>query len=145
QIRYKQPAEAVNDLISERLHLYSSAYAIVRPQVQAGKVKLLAVQARNRVPGLDLPTVAELGFPGLDFEGLVGIIAARSSNLPAAARERIGADIKAASKEPQIAERLAATAQLNTPGDAAEFAKSIDEKVHQLAESAKLLGMKPKQ
>jgi tripartite-type tricarboxylate transporter receptor subunit TctC len=144
-VRYKQPPEAVNDLISERLHFYSSAYAIVRPQVQAGKVKLLAVQARNRVPGLDLPTVAELGYPGLNFEGLVGIIAARSSNLPAAARDRIGADIKTLSKDPLIAERLASTAQLNVPGDAEEFATSIDDQVKQLAEAAKLLGLKPKQ
>jgi tripartite-type tricarboxylate transporter receptor subunit TctC len=144
-VRYKQPAEAVNDLINERIQLYSSAYAIVRPQVQGGKVKLLAVQARHRVPGLDLPTVSELGFPGLNFEGLVGIIAARSSNLPNAARDRIGADIKTLSKDPLIAERLVATAQLNTPGDAAEFAASIDEQVKQLAESAKLLGLKPKQ
>jgi tripartite-type tricarboxylate transporter receptor subunit TctC len=143
-VRYKNPGEAVSDLLSERLHLYSSAYAIVRSQAQAGKVKLLAVQARHRVPGLDLPTVAELGFPGLNFEGLVGIIAARSSNLPAAARERIGADIKTVSKDPQVAERLAATAQLNVPGDAAEFAASIDEQVKQLNESAKLLGLKPK-
>ena len=143
-VRYKQPAEAVNDLVSERIPLYSSAYAIVRPQTQSGKVKLLAVQARNRVPGLDLPTVAESGFPGLNFEGLVGIIAARSSSLPNAARDRIGADIKTVSKDPFVAERLAATAQLNTPGDAAEFAASIDEQVKQLDESAKLLGMKPK-
>ena len=144
-IKYKQPAEAVNDLVSERIQLYSSAYAIVRPQVQAGKVKLLAVQARNRVPGLDLPTVGELGFPGLNFEGLVGIIAARSSNLPDAARDRIGADIKAVSRDALVAERLKATAQLNVPGDAAEFAKSIQEQEMQLAESAKLLGLKPKQ
>jgi tripartite-type tricarboxylate transporter receptor subunit TctC len=144
-IRYKQPAEAVNDLINDRIQLYSSAYAIVRAQVQGGKVTLLAVQARNRVPGLDLPTVAEVGFPGLDFEGLVGIIAARSSNLPAAARDRIGADIKTVSKDPLVAERLASTAQLNIPGDAAEFAQSIEEQVQQLAASAKLLGMKPKQ
>jgi tripartite-type tricarboxylate transporter receptor subunit TctC len=144
QIRYKQPAEAVNDLISERLHLYSSAYAIVRPSVQSGKVKLLAVQARNRVPGLDLPTVAELGYPGLNFEGLVGIIAARSSNLPDAAKERIAADIKTVSQDPVIAERLASTAQLNVPGNGAEFAASIEEQTKQLNDSAKLLGMKPK-
>jgi tripartite-type tricarboxylate transporter receptor subunit TctC len=143
-IKYKQPAEAVNDLISERIQLYSSAYAIVRPQVQAGKVKLLAVQARNRVPGLDLPTVGELGFHGLDFEGLVGILAARSSNLPDAAKDRIGADIKTVSREPLVAERLAATAQLNVPGNAAEFAQSIDEQVKQLNDSAKRLGLKPK-
>src|SRR5436190_2416635 len=144
QIRYKQPAEAVNDLISERLHLYSSAYAIVRPSVQSGKVKLLAVQARNRVPGLDLPTVSELGFPGLNFEGLVGIIAARSSNLSEAAKERIAADIKTVSQDPLVAERLASTAQLNVPGNAAEFAASIEEQTKQLNDSAKLLGMKPK-
>jgi tripartite-type tricarboxylate transporter receptor subunit TctC len=143
-IKYKQPAEAVSDLVSERIQLYSSAYAIVRGQAQGGKVKLLAVQARNRVPGLDLPTVGELGFPGLNFEGLVGIVAARSSNLPSAARDRIGADIKAVSRDPQVAERLAQTAQLNVPGDAAEFAQSIDDQVKQLAESAKRLGLKPR-
>jgi tripartite-type tricarboxylate transporter receptor subunit TctC len=143
-VRYKQPAEAVNDLINGRIQLYSSAYAIVRSQAQGGRVRLLAVQARNRVPGLDLPTVSELGFPGLNFEGLVGIIAARSSNLAEAARERIAADIKTVSADPAVAERLAATAQLNVPGNAAEFAQSIDEQVKQLAESAKLLGLKPK-
>jgi tripartite-type tricarboxylate transporter receptor subunit TctC len=143
-IRYKQPAEAVNDLINERIQFYSSAYAIVRPQAQAGRVKLLAVQARNRVPGLDLPTVSELGFAGLNFEGLVGIIAARSSNLSGAARDRIAADVKSVSADPLVAERLAATAQLNVPGNAAEFAASIDEQAAQLAASAKLLGLKPK-
>ena len=143
-VRYKQPAEAVSDLINERIQLYSSAYAIIRSQAQSGRARLLAVQARNRVPGLDLPTVSELGFPGLNFEGLVGIIAARSSNLAEAARERIAADIKTVSADPAVAERLAATAQLNVPGNAAEFAQSIDEQVKQLAESAKLLGLKPR-
>jgi tripartite-type tricarboxylate transporter receptor subunit TctC len=146
QVRYKQPSEAVNDLISERIQLYSSAYAIVRAQAQpGGKVKLLAVQARHRVPGLDLPTVAELGFPGLNFEGLVGILAARSSGFSAAAAEKVAADVKTTSADPQVAERLASTAQLNVPGNAAEFAQSIDDQVKQLADAAKLLGVKPKQ
>ena len=117
----------------------------VRAQTQAGRVKLLAVQARNRVPGLDLPTVSELGFPGLNFEGLVGIMAARSSGITNAVRDRIAADVKSVSADPQVAERLAATAQLNIPGNADEFAASIEEQVAQLAASAKLLGMKPKQ
>jgi len=145
QVRYKQPAEAVNDLVNERIQLYSSAYAIVRGQVQGGKVKLLAVQARHRVPGLDLPTVSELGYPGLNFEGLVGIIASRSSGFTSAAADRVAADVKTASADPQLAGRLAATAQLNVPGNAAEFAASIEEQTKQLAESAKLLGMKPRQ
>ncbi len=144
-VRYKDTVTAVNDLIENRIQLYSSAYAIVRAQAQAGRLKLLAVQARNRVPGLDLPTVSELGFPGLNFEGLIGIIAARSSGISNAVRDRIAADVKRVSADPLIAERLAATAQLNIPGNAAEFAASIDEQAAQLAASAKLLGMKPKQ
>ncbi len=144
-VRYKDAVGAVNDLMENRIQMYSSAYAIVRAQAQAGRVKLLAVQARNRVPGLDLPTVAEQGFPGLNFEGLVGIIAARSSGLSSAARDRIAADVKAVSADPLVAERLAATAQINIPGTPAEFAASIEEQVAQLAASAKLLGMKPKQ
>ena len=142
-VRYKNPADAVNDLINERIQLYSSAYAIVRAQAQAGRVKLLAVQARNRIPGLDLPTVSELGFPGLSFEGLVGIIAARSSGLTPAEAERIAADVKTVSQDPLVAQRLAATAQINSPGGPAEFAASIEEQKKQLAESAKLLGLKP--
>lgn len=143
--RYKDTVAAVNDLVENRIQLYSAAYAIQRAQAQAGRIKLLAVQARNRVPGLDLPTVSELGFPGLNFEGLVGIIAARSSGLSNAARDRIAADVKTVSADPLVAQRLAATAQLNVPGNAAEFAASIEEQAAQLAASAKLLGMKPKQ
>jgi tripartite-type tricarboxylate transporter receptor subunit TctC len=144
-VRYKDTVSAVNDLIENRIQFYSAAYAIVRAQAQAGRVKLLAVQARNRVPGLDLPTVSELGFPGLNFEGLVGIMAARSSRVSDAVRDRIAADVKKVSADPQVAERLAATAQLNIPGNAEEFASSIEEQVAHLAASAKLLGMEPKQ
>jgi tripartite-type tricarboxylate transporter receptor subunit TctC len=113
----------------------------VRPHVQAGKVRLVAVQNKARVPGLDLPTVTELGFPELTFDGLVGIMAARGSNLPDAARERIAADIKAVAAEPVIVERLAATAQINSPGNAAEFAASMEEQVKGMEAVAKAVGM----
>jgi tripartite-type tricarboxylate transporter receptor subunit TctC len=144
RVPYKNPTGAVTDLIEGRLHLYSSAYAIVRPHVQSGKVRLLAVQNRARVPGLDVPTVTELGFPDLTFDGLVGVMAARGSNLPAAARERIAADIKAVAAEPAVAERLAATAQINSPGNAAEFAASMEEQVKAMEAVAKAVGMTPK-
>jgi len=144
RVPYKNPTAAVTDLIEGRLQLYSSAYAIVRPHVQGGKVKLLAVQNRARVPGLDVPTVAELGFPALTFDGLVGIMAARPANLANAARDRIAADIKAVASEPAVAERLAATAQINSPGNAAEFAASMEEQVKGMEAVAKAVGMKPK-
>ena len=63
RVPYKNPVAGLTDLVEGRLHFYSSAYAIVRPQVQAGKVKALAIQNRGRVPGLEFPTVAEAGLP----------------------------------------------------------------------------------
>jgi tripartite-type tricarboxylate transporter receptor subunit TctC len=144
KVSYKDTVSAVNDLTQGRIQMYSAAYAIVRSHVQGGRVKLLAVQNRARVPGLDLPTVAEAGFAQLNFDGLVGLIAVRSAAPADAARDRIAADIKSVAAEPAIAEKLAATGQINAPGSGAEFAASIEEQAAQLAATAKGLGIKPK-
>ncbi len=143
KVSYKDTVTALNDLIEGRIQLYGAAYAIVRSQAQSGRVKVLAITNRSRVPGLDVPTVAELGYPQLNFDGLVGLIASRSSGISDAARERIAADIKAVAADPVIADRLAATAQVNAPGTGAELAASTEEQTAQLAASAKLLGLKP--
>jgi tripartite-type tricarboxylate transporter receptor subunit TctC len=145
KVSYKDGVAALNDIVEGRIQMYSSAYAIVRSQAQAGRLKLLAVMNRSRAPGLDLPTVAEAGFPGLNFDGLVGMIAARSSAPADEARARIAADIASISTDPQIIERLTATAQIVSPGNGAEFAASIAEQSAQLAATAKILGIKPKQ
>lgn len=145
RIPYKDAVSGVNDLVEGRLQLYSSAYAIVRAQAQAGRVRILAVQSRTRAPGLpDLPTVAEAGFPGLNFDGLTGILAARGSNVPDALRERIAADVRAALLEPTMVERMTATGQIVSPGTPAEFAASIEEQGRNMAESARLLGIQAK-
>ena len=127
-----------------RIQLYAAAYAIVRSQAQAGRVKLLAITNHDRAPGLDLPTVTEAGYPELDFDGLVGIIAARSSGISDAARARIAADVKAVAADPTVAERMAATAQVSNPGTGADMQASIEEQASGLAATAKVLGLTPK-
>jgi tripartite-type tricarboxylate transporter receptor subunit TctC len=144
KISYKDTVTALNDLVEGRIHVYAAAYAIVRAQAQSGRIKLLAVTNRARAPGLDLPTVAEAGFPELNFDGLVGLIAARSSGISDAARERIAADVKAVAADAVVSERLIATAQIISPGTGAELAASIDEQAANLAATAKILGLKPK-
>ena len=62
------------DLAEGRIQVYMPAYAIVRPQVLAGKVKVLAVTNHQRAPALpDIPTAVEAGYPSLEFDGLVGL------------------------------------------------------------------------
>jgi tripartite-type tricarboxylate transporter receptor subunit TctC len=141
KVAYRDTVSALNDLLENRIQIYGAAYAIVKSQAQAGRVKLLAITNRRRAPGLEVPTVAELGYPQLDFDGLVAIIAARSSGLADAARDRIAADVRTVSHDAQVAERLQATAQINNPGSAAELAENMKEQAAQLDAAAKQAGI----
>lgn len=142
KVPYKNPAGAAADLAAGVIQVYMPAYAIVRPQVEAGKVKVLAVTNRERAPAIpDIPTATEAGYPSLQFDGLVGYFGA--PGIADAVRNKIAADVKEAASDPEIAKRMTATAQIVAPGNAAEFAASIAEQREQVAAVAKLFGNKP--
>jgi tripartite-type tricarboxylate transporter receptor subunit TctC len=139
KIAYKNPVDAANDLAEGRVQLYESAFAIVRPQLQNGKIKVIAVTNTVRAPNLpDLPTVAEAGYPALTVDGLVGVFG--PTGISNSLRDKITADIRA-SADDTIKERLAATGQLLNIGSADEFAKSIEGQRKQVADFAKKLGI----
>jgi tripartite-type tricarboxylate transporter receptor subunit TctC len=126
KVPYRDNVQAVNDLVEGRIEVFLSALASVRPQVAAGKVKILAVTNSERAPVVpDVPTAREAGYPALQFDGLVGLFAA--PGMPIDVRRRIASDTLAVAAEPALAERVAATGQIVSPGTAAEFAASIEE------------------
>jgi tripartite-type tricarboxylate transporter receptor subunit TctC len=142
KVPYKNPVAAVTDLAEGRIQAYMPAYAIVRPQVLAGKVKVLAVTNHERAPVLpDVPTATEAGYPSLEFDGLVGLFG--PPEMAADVRSKIADDIKAVAADPVIVERMNATAQIVSPGNGAEFAASIAQQRAQVAAVAKLFGNKP--
>jgi tripartite-type tricarboxylate transporter receptor subunit TctC len=141
RVPYRNPVEGLTDTINGRMHMYWAAHAIVQAQVQAGKVKVLALANSERasvLPGV--PTAAEAGYPDLTFDGLVGLFGPR--DMPDALRERIAADVKTALADPTIHSRLTATGQVVVPGGPAEFAASIEKQRAGLVEVAKVLGLK---
>lgn len=139
KIAYKNPVEAANDLAEGRVQFYELAFAIVRPQLQNGKIKVIAITNTARAPNLpDLPTVAEAGFPGLTVDGLVGIFG--PTGISPAVRDKITADVKAVADD-TIRDRLMTTGQLLNVGGGDEFAKSLEEQRKQVADYAKKLGV----
>jgi tripartite-type tricarboxylate transporter receptor subunit TctC len=142
KVPYKNPVSAVNDLAEGRIQVYMPAYAIVRPQVIAGKVKVLAVTNHDRAPAIpNAPTALEAGYPSLEFDGLVGLFG--PPGIADAVRNKIAADVKAVAAEPDVVAKLTATGQIVSPGDSAEFATSIAQQRAQVAAVAKLFGNKP--
>jgi tripartite-type tricarboxylate transporter receptor subunit TctC len=141
RVPYRNPVEGLTDAINGRMHLYWAAYAIVRSQAQAGKIKVVAIansEPTSILPGV--PTAAQAGYPELTFDGLVGIFGAR--DMPPALRDRIAADVKTALADPTVHARLTATGQVVVPGTAADLAASIDKQRAGLVDVAATLGLK---
>jgi tripartite-type tricarboxylate transporter receptor subunit TctC len=136
KIPYKDGVQALNDLAEGRIQIYGAAYAIMRPQVAAGKVKVLAVMNTQRVPALpDIPTAKEAGFETLSLDGLVGLFG--SKTMSPELRDRIAADVIEAASDPEVVKKLTPMGQVVRPGPAKEFAAEIDEQRKVIAESAK--------
>jgi tripartite-type tricarboxylate transporter receptor subunit TctC len=142
KVPYRDTVQALNDLAEGRIQFYVGAMAIMRSQVQAGKVKFLAVTNRVRAAAFpEVPTAAEAGYPDLGFDGLVGLFGPR--DMPEAVRERIATDIKSVVSDPEVVTRLTATGQVVIPGTYAEFAKDMDSQRAQVAAVGQTLGIKP--
>jgi tripartite-type tricarboxylate transporter receptor subunit TctC len=142
KVPYRDIVQAVNDLSEGRLQVYSSSYAIQRPQREAGRIKVLVQMGRKRAPSLpDIPTALEAGFPALEMEGLVGLFG--SPAVPAELREKIGADVVAVADDRDTDAKLNATAQTPTRGGAKEFAEIMARQRAQIAKIAKALDLKP--
>lgn len=141
RVPYRDTVQALTDLGEGRIQAYIGALAIVQPHLQAGRAKLIAVTGSSRAPMLpDLPTVAEAGYPELTFDGLTGLFGPR--DMPDAARDKIASDIKAVAADPEIHDRLTATGQVVSPGNAEEFAAAIKVQQDKAAAVGKQLGIK---
>jgi tripartite-type tricarboxylate transporter receptor subunit TctC len=145
KVPYRDIMQAPNDLAEGRIQLLMTSYASMRPLIEAGKLRVLAVTSRKRV-GIapKIPTVAEAGFPFLGIDSLIGLYGPRGMASPL--RDSIAADIKTVvAADPTIATRLEASGQVVETLGSTEFAAGIKEMRDQLADIANTLGIKAAQ
>jgi tripartite-type tricarboxylate transporter receptor subunit TctC len=144
KVPYRDNVQALNDLAEGRIQVYVAALAIVRPQVLAGKVRLIAFMNHERAPSAaDVPTVREAGFPALEMDGLTGLFGSRE--MPADVQKKIAEDVRAIASDPEIISKLGVTGQLVRAGTPEEFAAAIAEQQSRVATAAASLGIKPAQ
>lgn len=144
KVPYRDTVQAVNDLAEGRVHAYVAAYAIVRPQIQAGKVKAIALTNSKPAPQLpDIQTSLSSGIKSLTMDGLTGLFGPPS--LSQAARDRISADVKEVLADKAVADRLAQTGQVVNPGSSKELADDIAEQRALVKNIGDVLGLKAAQ
>jgi tripartite-type tricarboxylate transporter receptor subunit TctC len=100
--------------------------------VKAGKFRALAVSSSERLPALpDVPTVAELGYPGFDVTFWVGFFVPKAT--PAAIVDLLHKEIVNAANDPAVRARLEPQGAVMTLSPAA-FSEKIQKETKELAE-----------
>lgn len=126
-VPYQGAALAINALLGGFVDILFTDLGSALPQVQADKVKPIAVSTATRIAQLpNLPTIAESGFPGFDLYSYQGVVLPKGT--PAAIVNKLAAAIKVALENPTVANDLISRGFIpvaNTPAEfKAQFIKS---------------------
>ncbi len=131
-IGYKGAGPVVIDLLAGQLHLASLGVPTVWPQVQAGKVRVIAVTSTTRSPLLPaVPTVSESGLPGYDVSSWYGMYSAAGT--PGAIVTKLNAEIAAALKAPNVTERLSSLGAQPAPTSPEELGRITRDEIKKWA------------
>lgn len=142
-VPYRDVVQSARDLAEGRIQFLLSSVAVMVPHVQAGKARIIAIAARQRSPLYkDVPSVVEAGFPGLTVETTAGFYGPQT--MPLELRKRIGADVIAVAKDPDIVAKIESTGQDVRTGGPEALAATIKQQSANTAAVAKILGMEKK-
>jgi tripartite-type tricarboxylate transporter receptor subunit TctC len=128
-VPYRGGGPLMNDALAGHVPLAIGSVFLVKPHVDAGKLRALAVTTSQRSASLPgVPTVAESGFAGFDAPAWWAVLA--PAKTPVEIVERVNAEINAALKTPEVADKLAAqgiVVNVGTPAAAQAFVeKQLD-------------------
>jgi tripartite-type tricarboxylate transporter receptor subunit TctC len=141
-VPYRGIPEALNDLISGRLQFFLSPLASAVSLVRDGKLRALGVTAKKRVAVYaEVPTLAEAGLPGFQWDSWSGLIAPAKTPRPII--DKLNREITRALNQPDIQQRLLAMGAEAAPMAPAAFDKLIAEQVALTMKLAKQAGIKP--
>ena len=140
-VPYRGSAPALNDLVAGNVPLMMDSMITGLPHVRSGALKGLAVStARRSSLAPEIPTVAESGIPGFEAFLWYGIVA--PAQTPGDIVQKLGAEIAAAMKLPEIRERLVALGSEPADSNPASFAAFIKAEADKWGEVVKASGAK---
>lgn len=142
-VPYKGSAPAVLGVVANEVSFTFGDIAAVLPQIQAGKLKALAVTTATRVPSLpNVPTVAESGVPGFDISLWSALFA--PAGTPPEIVKALETEVRKIVALPDVQARMKTLGvePAGTPG--AELPKRITDEIATFRKVAKTSGMEPR-
>ncbi|MGB6105196.1 MAG: tripartite tricarboxylate transporter substrate binding protein [Pusillimonas sp.] len=122
-IPYKGSGETMVALMSGAIDFMFDTTLATGSQVQAGRMRALAVSTGERVGILaDTPTLNEAGVPGFDMAAWLGVVG--PAGMPAEITQKLNTALNEAVNSPDLTERLGslgAVVSLSTPEEFGQF------------------------
>jgi tripartite-type tricarboxylate transporter receptor subunit TctC len=141
-VPYRGIPEALTDLISGRIQFFLSPLASSVALVREGRIRALAVTAKKRVAVYaDVPTLAESGLPGFQWDSWSGLLAPAKTPRPII--DKLNREITRVLSQPEIQQRLSSMGAEASPNSPAEFDKLIAEQVALTIKLARQAGINP--
>ena len=128
-VPYKGAAPAVQDLLGGQVPMSFASLASINTYVKSGKLKLLATATPKRLAEYpDVPTFAELGYPGVSISAWAGLLAPAATPKPIL--EKLATQVKQALESPEVRQRLQALGMqpmgTSLKGFDAQIAREVD-------------------
>jgi tripartite-type tricarboxylate transporter receptor subunit TctC len=140
-IPYKGTPEALSDAMAGRITYFFSPISAALPLVRDGRLVALGVTSAKRSSALpNVPTIAESGLPGFDYNLWVGLFA--PAGTPADVVDKINRDVNRVLREPDVKERMAALGAEPMSMTPAEFDRFMRTEMDDAARVVKAGGIK---
>ncbi|MDO9358805.1 MAG: tripartite tricarboxylate transporter substrate binding protein [Polaromonas sp.] len=141
-IPFKGSGEAVTEVMSGRVDYYFSPIAPVIGQIKNGQLTALAVGSPKRASALpQVPTTAEAGVPGSEFNFWIGMMA--PAKTPRDIVNRLNAEVVKALASPEVKERFAALGADAWTLSPEQFDSYIKDEIKSNAVLVKAAGLSP--
>jgi len=126
-IPYKGTAAVIPAMMAGEVQVGYGSLIGTRPQMQAGRLRGIAITAAKRSPSIDLPTVAESGVPGYEVDQWYGVIT--SSRVPQSIVKKLSDAMIEGLQQPETAARLAGDGSIPVGSSPAQFTAHIKSEI----------------
>jgi tripartite-type tricarboxylate transporter receptor subunit TctC len=141
-VPYRGGGPAINDYVAGRIDTYWDAVAPLKPWVEKGNIKPLAVTSAQRVPDLPrVPTVIEAGMPDLNVFTWTALFA--PAGTPSEVAARLESEMNMALQDKQVRETFERSGYELFPGSPAAVTDLIRNDLAKWRAVVKATGVKP--